>query len=59
MATEIGMRYVATTGYDSSDCQNMILKRCLDINVTVLTRCRHKGAIEAAGVSIGWYLLIT
>ncbi|XP_036217030.2 uncharacterized protein [Bactrocera oleae] len=53
LATEIGMRYVATTGYDSSDCQNMILKRCLDINVTVLTRCRHKGAIEAAGVSIG------
>lgn len=49
------MRYVATTGPDSTDCQ--ILKRCLGINVTVLTRCRHKGAIEAAGVSIGWYLL--
>uniref|UniRef100_A0A0K8W3X0 Thyroid adenoma-associated n=1 Tax=Bactrocera latifrons TaxID=174628 RepID=A0A0K8W3X0_BACLA len=51
LATEIGMRYVATTEHDFTDCQ--ILKRCLDINVTVLTRCRHKGAIEAAGVSIG------
>ncbi|XP_039958522.1 uncharacterized protein LOC120773590 [Bactrocera tryoni] len=51
LATEIGMRYVATTEHNSTDCQ--ILKRCLDINVTVLTRCRHKGAIEAAGVSIG------
>ncbi|XP_050334630.1 uncharacterized protein LOC126762138 [Bactrocera neohumeralis] len=51
LATEIGMRYVATTEHNSTDCQ--ILKRCLDINVTVLTRCRHKGAIEAAGISIG------
>ncbi|XP_011181074.2 uncharacterized protein LOC105211377 [Zeugodacus cucurbitae] len=51
LATEIGMRYLASIDQDSTDCQ--ILKRCLDINVTVLTRCRHKGAIEAAGVSIG------
>ncbi|XP_002069494.3 uncharacterized protein LOC6648110 [Drosophila willistoni] len=29
------------------------LQRCLDINVAVLIRCRHKGAIEAAGLSIG------
>ncbi|SPP80606.1 Hypothetical predicted protein [Drosophila guanche] len=29
------------------------LRRCLDINVAVLTRCRHKGAIESGGLSIG------
>lgn len=29
------------------------LQRCLEINVAVLTRCRHKGAIEAGGLSIG------
>ncbi|EDV95042.1 uncharacterized protein LOC6567464 [Drosophila grimshawi] len=29
------------------------LQRCLEVNVAVLTRCRHKGAIEAAGLSIG------
>ncbi|XP_067617529.1 uncharacterized protein [Eurosta solidaginis] len=48
LATEIGCRYVTK---DTTDFR--ILSRCLEINVAVLTRCRHKGAIEAAGVSIG------
>ncbi|CAD6993872.1 uncharacterized protein LOC101451958 [Ceratitis capitata] len=51
LATEIGVKYVSTVGNGFND--NQILKLCLDISVTVLTRCRHKGAIEAAGVSIG------
>ncbi|KNC31546.1 hypothetical protein FF38_12778 [Lucilia cuprina] len=29
------------------------LQRCLQVNVMVLTKCRHKGAIESAGVAIG------
>ncbi|XP_058985766.1 uncharacterized protein LOC131805974 [Musca domestica] len=29
------------------------LQRCINISVIVLTKCRHKGAIEAAGVTIG------
>ncbi|XP_054725195.1 uncharacterized protein LOC129235400 [Anastrepha obliqua] len=51
LATEIGVRYVTNGGCDKTGFK--ILGRCLDINVAVLTRCRHKGAIEAAGVSIG------
>ncbi|XP_065372505.1 uncharacterized protein LOC135964249 [Calliphora vicina] len=29
------------------------IQRCLQVIVTVLTKCRHKGAIEAAGISLG------
>ncbi|XP_036323262.1 uncharacterized protein LOC118737091 [Rhagoletis pomonella] len=51
LATGIGISYVETNRHNKSDLN--ILGRCLEIHVTVLTRCRHKGAIEAAGVSIG------
>lgn len=30
-----------------------LIKRCLITNVTVLSKCRHKGAIEASGLSLG------
>lgn len=32
------------------------IERCLNINVGILTKCRHKGAIEAAGISLGEYI---
>ncbi|ALC45816.1 CG3368 [Drosophila busckii] len=47
LATSVGCALLAQQDdYDA-------LQRCLDIQVAVLTRCRHKGAIEAAGLSIG------
>lgn len=48
LATSVGCELVRgqTINYDT-------LQRCLEINVAVLTRCRHKGAIEAGGLSIG------
>lgn len=48
LATSIGCELVRgqNINYDT-------LQRCLEINVAVLTRCRHKGAIEAGGLSIG------
>ena len=38
-----------TNGQESRD----FLQRCLQISATVLTKCRHKGAIESAGIAIG------
>ncbi|KAM8703858.1 hypothetical protein ACLKA7_008480 [Drosophila subpalustris] len=46
LATSVGCVLLRESNYDA-------LQRCLDINVAVLTRCRHKGAIEAAGLSVG------
>ncbi|XP_013117538.2 uncharacterized protein LOC106094847 [Stomoxys calcitrans] len=31
----------------------LFLQRCIQVSENVLTKCRHKGAIEAAGVTIG------
>lgn len=50
MATTIGCTLLETF-QKTVNCA--ALSRCLDINVSVLTLCRHKGAIEAAGLSIG------
>lgn len=30
-----------------------VLRKCLHINIRNLCKCRHKGAIEAAGLSLG------
>ncbi|KAH8310950.1 hypothetical protein KR044_003565, partial [Drosophila immigrans] len=49
LATSVGCHLLLAA--ESPDYE--ALQRCLDINVAVLTRCRHKGAIEAAGLSIG------
>ncbi|KAH8388482.1 hypothetical protein KR093_007625, partial [Drosophila rubida] len=49
LATSVGCTLLLATA--SPDYA--ALQRCLDVNVAVLTRCRHKGAIEAAGLSIG------
>ena len=38
-----------TVGQESRN----FLQRCLQVNATVLTKCRHKGAIESAGIAIG------
>ncbi|XP_016950085.1 uncharacterized protein LOC108024588 [Drosophila biarmipes] len=50
LATSIGCSLLKTT---ADTVNSEALRRCLDINVSVLTLCRHKGAIEAAGLSIG------
>ncbi|KAH8363268.1 hypothetical protein KR084_007702 [Drosophila pseudotakahashii] len=50
LATSIGCSLLKTT---ANTVNSEALRRCLDINVSVLTLCRHKGAIEAAGLSIG------
>ncbi|XP_016987411.2 uncharacterized protein LOC108050299 [Drosophila rhopaloa] len=50
LATSIGCSLLQTT---ANKVNSEALRRCLDINVSVLTLCRHKGAIEAAGLSIG------
>ncbi|KAI8046175.1 uncharacterized protein LOC128251912 [Drosophila gunungcola] len=50
LATSIGCSLLQTTAHTVN---SEALRRCLDINVSVLTLCRHKGAIEAAGLSIG------
>ncbi|KAH8243577.1 hypothetical protein KR032_008623, partial [Drosophila birchii] len=49
LATSIGCSLLQSTATVNIEA----LRRCLDINVSVLTLCRHKGAIEAAGLSIG------
>lgn len=51
MATSLACALLRSASTSMPDCG--ALQRCLDINVAVLTRCRHKGAIEAAGLSIG------
>lgn len=30
-----------------------LIQKCLNISIAVLLQCRHKGAIEAAGLSFG------
>ncbi|XP_030563917.1 uncharacterized protein LOC115764811 [Drosophila novamexicana] len=50
LATSLGSALLRST---KSAPDYAALQRCLDINMAVLTRCRHKGAIEAAGLSIG------
>lgn len=50
LATSIGCALLRSNNPES---YYDALQRCLEINVAVLTRCRHKGAIEAAGLSIG------
>ncbi|KAH8332896.1 hypothetical protein KR074_003483, partial [Drosophila pseudoananassae] len=50
VATTIGCTLLETFKKEVN-CE--ALSRSLDINVSVLTLCRHKGAIEAAGLSIG------
>ncbi|KAH8383661.1 hypothetical protein KR009_009938 [Drosophila setifemur] len=50
LATSIGCSLLQASK-DKVDVE--ALRRCLDINVSALTLCRHKGAIEAAGLSIG------
>ncbi|XP_030370659.1 uncharacterized protein LOC115621216 [Scaptodrosophila lebanonensis] len=49
LATSVGCTLLWQAGASNA----VPLQRCLQINVAVLTRCRHKGAIEAAGLSIG------
>ncbi|EDW14993.1 uncharacterized protein LOC6573451 [Drosophila mojavensis] len=51
LATSLACALLRSAPAGMLDCE--ALQRCLDINVAVLTRCRHKGAIEAAGLSIG------
>ncbi|XP_037947793.1 uncharacterized protein LOC119679484 [Teleopsis dalmanni] len=51
LATTIGCLLVPTSVQCATDLSSLEL--CLKINTTVLRRCRHKGAIEAAGLSIG------
>nr|NP_651555.1 uncharacterized protein Dmel_CG3368 [Drosophila melanogaster]AAF56695.2 uncharacterized protein Dmel_CG3368 [Drosophila melanogaster] len=50
LATSIGCYQLQTS---AKTVNTETLRRCLNINVSVLTLCRHKGAIEAAGLSIG------
>ncbi|XP_017035486.1 uncharacterized protein [Drosophila kikkawai] len=50
LATSIGCSLLQAT---TATAKTEALRRCLGINVSVLTLCRHKGAIEAAGLSIG------
>ncbi|XP_061396684.1 uncharacterized protein LOC133332297 [Musca vetustissima] len=46
--------FIVTTNNNSPiDSKLHFLERCINISVIVLTKCRHKGAIEAAGVTIG------
>lgn len=51
LAASMGCYHVkgTTACQDSRD----FLHRCLQVSATVLTKCRHKGAIESAGISIG------
>ncbi|KAH8417556.1 hypothetical protein KR222_001822, partial [Zaprionus bogoriensis] len=49
LATSVGCALLQCT----QSIDYAALQRCLQLNVAVLTRCRHKGAIEAAGLSIG------
>ncbi|KAH8306261.1 hypothetical protein KR018_005388, partial [Drosophila ironensis] len=50
VATSIGCSLLQT---DKGDGITEALESCLHINMKVLARCRHKGATEAAGLSIG------
>jgi hypothetical protein len=40
----------------SAECSFQVVKRCGGLIVQVLTRCRHKGAIEAAGVALSLFV---
>lgn len=51
LAASMGTHIVTSNDEVASKLE--FLQRCLQISVTVLTKCRHKGAIEAAGVTIG------
>ncbi|EDW24036.1 GL23915 [Drosophila persimilis] len=51
LAASMGCSLLQTDAAAQADWD--ALRRCLDINVAVLTRCRHKGAIESGGLSIG------
>ncbi|XP_055384273.1 uncharacterized protein LOC129613948 [Condylostylus longicornis] len=51
MATTIGINLF---NLEKEDCLKLdLFEKCLDININVLCKCRHKGAIEAAGISLG------
>ncbi|KAM7360500.1 uncharacterized protein ACRADG_005786 [Cochliomyia hominivorax] len=51
LASSMACHEVKTKSLSGESCK--FLERCLAVNVKVLTKCRHKGAIEAAGVAIG------
>lgn len=40
----------------SAECSFEVVKRCSHLITQVLTRCRHKGAIEAAGVALSVFV---
>ena len=40
----------------SAECSFEVVKRCGVLITQVLTRCRHKGAIEAAGVALSVFV---
>jgi hypothetical protein len=40
----------------SAECSFEVVKRCAGLITQVLTRCRHKGAIEAAGVALSAFV---
>jgi len=40
----------------SAECSFEVVKRCGGLITQVLTRCRHKGAIEAAGVALSVFV---
>lgn len=51
VATTIGRNL--TNQAESDPKVLKLVEKCLNVSVTVLLRCRHKGAIEAAGVTLG------
>jgi len=40
----------------SAECSFEVVKRCAGLITQVLTRCRHKGAIESAGVALSVFV---
>lgn len=52
LAASIGVKLVGNSTGQRDD-QEKAIQRCFDVSVTVLLQCRHKGAIESAGLSMG------
>ncbi|XP_073830942.1 uncharacterized protein [Musca autumnalis] len=53
LAASMADYIVKSSNCPAIDSKLDFLQRCINISVIVLTKCRHKGAIEAAGVTIG------
>lgn len=52
LGASIGVHIVATGKYDE-DSATTTVSRCYETCASVLLQCRHKGAIEAAGLALG------